>query len=236
MAGPDDYFDTEAAKRMAVLVARDDAAAATAMIGGGKVGAFEIGDQTQSWLSIAIQAGAKATFVTLLREYGLRGASREAVGQALYHAVVADDDYWLQALHAAGADLNNHGGGDLLLMIAARTRIPERLEFFIANGADLEAKTTFGDTAALMLSVTASYPQLIRLLEAGASPWAASSQGRTIGYWLEKKAENPVWDFESETEAQRQRVIDMLVAAGVPHPPPAPEEILRLIDAGEWGQ
>ncbi len=235
MASPSDNFDGPAEKKMAEAIVSGDVAAVREGFASGGVSLAASGRNGLGWLQLAIQASQRPAFDALLTAGAIGDPKSVTTGHAMYEATVADDSSWLKALHTAGASLDNRGGGELLLLSAARSKLPGRLAYFIENGADLEAATLSGDTALISTAKTGNYPAALDLLEAGASPWASSPRGHTIGFWLERTAGKPAWDVTSEAEQQRQQIIAILLSRGVPHPPPSPDEVLELQKSGDWG-
>lgn len=236
MGSPSDYFDTAEEKAMAKAVTVGDVATARSLLQGSTVSSTATGREDVNWLQLAIRAGQRETFNFLLDQGALGDPASPATGHAMFHATVADDLYWLRNLHNAGASLDNRGGGELLLLSAADSKLPGRLRYYIENGADLEAETTMGDTAAVATVKAGNYAAALQLLDAGASPWAFSPKGHTIGFWLEYAMDKPGWSPKPETETAIRKIVDHLRMAGVPHPPPEPAEVLRLKRAGQWGR
>lgn len=236
MASPSDYFDTQAEKRMADAVAKGDLATARGLLSSGQVAPDMVGRDELGLLQIAIEADQRAMFDLLVEAGAVGNPKAAATGHAMYHATVDSDDYYLKRLHGAGASLDNFGAGELLLLSAGRSKIPGRLDYYIRNGADLDAQTNFGGTAALSFATTTDYEELLALLAAGASPWATTPNGQTIGFWLERTASKPAWKPRPETVARRDRIVETLRSAGVPHPPPPPVEVKRKLEQGNWGQ
>ena len=235
MASPSDYFDTQAEKRMADAVAKGDLTTARALLSSGEVAPDTVGRDELGLLQIAIEADQRAVFDLLIETGAVGNPKAAATGHAMYQATVDSNDYYLTRLHQAGASLDNFGAGELLLLSAGRSQIPGRMDYYIRNGADLDAKTNFGGTAALSLATTTDYRDVLTLLDAGASPWAATPNGQTIGFWLERAKTKPAWKPRPETIAARDKIIEKLRAAGVPHPPPPPIEVKRRLEEGSWG-
>lgn len=235
MASPSDSFDDLAEKQMAKAVASGDVGTVRDLLASKQVSPTASGRNGLGWLQLAIITEHHEVLDVLLQAGALGDPAGKTTGHAMYQATVADDPYWLKTLHEAGASLDNRGGGELLLLSAARSKLPGRLEYFIKNGADLDAETLMGDTAAVSSATTGNYPAVLTLLDAGASPWTVSPRGHTIGFWLERRASKPAWNPESAAAAQRTQVIAKLKELGVPHPPPAPEEVLTRKQAGQWG-
>lgn len=235
MASPSDYFDSQAEKRVADAVAAGDLDTVRAGLSGGQVAPDAAGRENLGFLQIAIEADQRAVFDLLIEAGAVGNPKAAATGHAMYQATVDSDDYYLRRLHEAGASLDNKGAGELLLLSAGRSQIPGRLEYYIQNGADLDGKTNFGGTAALSLATTADYDGVLALLDAGASPWATTPNGQTIGFWLERVASKPAWKPRPETIAKRERIVAKLRAAGVPYPPPPPAQVKSQIEQGAWG-
>jgi len=222
-------------REMAEAVGRGDLATVRRLLESGSVEPDAVGDNRVGWLAIAIAAERRDVFEYLLEAGAVGAPQSDAAGAAMYQATVADDEKWLRGLVEAGASLDGKGGGERLILVAARTKLPGRLEFYIEQGAQIDARVTGGETPAYDSALSQNYTALETLLDAGASPWVASARGVTLPFLLERAARNPVWDMKSEHEALRQRLVARLVEAGVPYPAPPPAEVLRRIAAGTWG-
>lgn len=234
MSGPDTYFESAADKKMALSVADGDVSAIESLVHSGQVNPQAVGRDATSWLIISIVARQKAAMDKLL-ELGAMGDPRGPIaGQALYTATVIDDPYWLKRLHSAGADLNNKGGGDLLLVVAMDTRNEETLEFYLRNGADVNRPTNVGGSVALSAAMVNRFDLANRFLDLGASPWVMDKLGHTLGSVAEKAAKVPAWDHQSRMNRHRTDLLARLHAGGFPDPAPTAAEGRELKSAGRW--
>ncbi|HYO52375.1 hypothetical protein [Archangium sp.] len=234
MSGPDTYFETPADKQMALAVAEGDVETIERLLKTGQVEPLTVGRDATSWLVIAVLARQKKSLDTLLELGALGDPKGKIAGQALYNATVLDDLYWLKRLHAAGADLNNYGGGDLLLAVAMNTRNRATLDFYLEHGANLDMRTTGGGSVALTAADVERFDMVNEFLDRGASPWVMDSFGTTLGYAAEEVAASPSWDRRSPMNRERVLVLERLHAIGFPNPAPTPDEGHALREARKW--
>lgn len=232
--GPDMYFDAEADKRMARAVAAGELTTIRSLIMTGAVSPVQVGRDATGWLVIAIAARQKQALDALLELGALGPPKGKIAGQALYAATLLDDIYWLKRLKTAGADLNNYGGGDLLLEVAIDTRSERVLQFYLDNGADLDSPTTTRGSVALSAAQARRFDMVNRLLDLGASPWVMDALGATLGLAAERAARVPAWDARSDMERERRRLLDRLHAIGFPQPAPTADEGHELRRAASW--
>lgn len=234
MSGPDVYFDKPADKQMARAIADGDVATIEQLFASGEVDPLTVGRDATNWLSLAVAARQKAALETLLAHGALGDPKGKIAGQALYTATVLDDLYWLKRLHEAGADLNNRGGGDLLLVIAVDTRNRETLDFYLEHGAKLDMPTSMGGTVTLSSAQARRFDLVNEFLDRGASPWVMDSFGSTLGFMAERAGRVPTWDHRSAMNKERLLVLERLHAIGFPNPAPTPDEAHALRQAGKW--
>jgi uncharacterized protein len=219
---------------MARAVADGEVAAIRQLLESGEVDPLTVGREATSWLSIAIAARQKGSLDTLLERGALGDPKGKIAGQALYAATLLDDLYWLKRLHAAGADLNNYGGGDLLLEVAMNTRNREMLDFYLEHGADVNMRSNVGGSVALSAADLRRFDLANEFLDRGASPWVMDSFGTTLGYSAEEAASVPAWDRRSPMNKERVLLLERLHAIGFPNPAPTPDEGHALREAKKW--
>lgn len=234
MTGPDDYFDRPPDKRMARAIADGDVATAEQLIRNGQVQPLTVGRDQINWLIIAIISQQRGGIEKLL-QLGALGPPRGPIaGQALYTATIQDDLVWLKQLHAAGADLNNYGGGDLLLATAMNTQNRATLDFYLAHGADINMPTNVEGSVALTAAIEHHFDLANELLDRGASPWIMDKLGTTLGYAAEHAAQVPSWDQRSQMNRERLVLLQRLHAIGLADPAPSPDQGCALRTKGAW--
>lgn len=233
-AGPDMYFDSPADKQMAIAVASGDIATMTAILSSKAVEPQAIGRKVTSWIEIAVIADQRRAFDTLVTWDALGPAKGKIAGQAMYSATVKGSIRWLERLKAAGASLDNYGGGDLLIIQALDTRNEAVLDFYIRNGADLNMPSQTGGSIALSAAMTRRFDMALKFLDLGASPWVMDSLGSTLGSIAERAARVPAWDHSSRMNQHRLELLRRLHAIGFPDPAPTAEEGLALRQKKQW--
>jgi hypothetical protein len=234
VSGPDAYYEKPADKQMALAIADGDVATIERLFASGEVDPLTVGRNATNWLSLAIAARQKAALETLLAHGALGDPKGKIAGQALYTATVLDDLYWLKRLHEAGADLDNRGGGNLLLVVAVNTDNRATLDFYLEHGANLDMPTTTGGSVALSSAQSRRFDLVNEFLDRGASPWVMDSLGTTLGYVAEKAGKVPTWDHRSAMNKERLLLLERLHAIGFPSPAPTIDEGHALRQAGKW--
>ncbi|OJT17384.1 hypothetical protein BO221_45535 [Archangium sp. Cb G35] len=219
---------------MARAVADGDAATIRQLLDSSEVDPLTVGRDATNWLVIAVAARQKGALDTLLERGALGGPKGKIAGQALYAATLLDDPYWLKRLHAAGADLNNYGGGKLLLEVAVDTRNRETLDFYLEHGADLNMRSNVGGSVALSTAQARRFDLVNEFLDRGASPWVMDSIGSTLGSTAERAGKVPAWDHRSPMNQERLLLLERLHAIGFPNPAPTADEGHALREAGKW--
>ncbi len=234
MSGPDAYFETANEKQLASAIAAGDRNAVRTLLAGGDVDPATIGRDATTFLSIAILAKQKDVFEQLLQAGALGDPRGKTAGESMYIATLTDDIYWLKRLLEAGADPNNFGGGNLLIVQAMNSRLDGRLDFYLEQDIDLEAKTNLGGTIALEAARLSRFDLTNQFLALGASPWVVDDLGTTIGYRAEATAKVPAWDKNSKMEVARRKLLATLHEQGFPDPAPMPDEALAMVEQGHW--
>ncbi|TFY99028.1 ankyrin repeat domain-containing protein [Ramlibacter humi] len=229
-----EMFAAGPAREMARAIVEGDDAAVLSMARSGQISLLERGRNGAAFLSLAIAARRRRAFEILLEHGALGDPAGPIAGNALYAATVQPTLYFLERLHHAGADLNNRGGGELLLAVAMNTRRREVLDFYLARGADLERPTTTGGTVALYAADVERFDLVNEFLDRGASPWVMDSMGTTIGYAAQEPAATASWVHGSPMDRQRVALLARLRALGFPFPPPTPDQGHALRQAGAW--
>lgn len=234
VSGPDSYFEKPTDKQMARAVADGEVDTIRRLLESGEVDPLAVGSDATSWLTIAVAARQKGSLDTLLEHGALGDPKGKIAGQALYAATLLDDLYWLKRLHAAGADLNNYGGGDLLLEVAVDTRNREMLDYYLEHGANLNMRTNSGGSVALSTAQAKRFDLVNEFLDRGAAPWVMDSLGSTLGSAAERAGKVPAWDHRSPMNQQRLLLLERLHAIGFPNPAPTANEGHALREAGKW--
>lgn len=232
--GPDKYFESDADKQMAVAIANGDVTAVEHLITSGSVDPLTVGREAVSWLKIAILTGQRTVLEKLLELGALGDPKGSIAGQALYTATILDDPFWLKRLHAAGADLNNYGGGDLLLVTAMDTRNQQTLDYYLDNGADINMPTNVKGSVALSAACAYRFDMVNFFLNRGAFPWVMDSAGSTLGLSAEDAGKLPGWDHQSQMNQERELLLSRLHAIGFPSPAPTAAQARELREAGQW--
>ncbi len=233
-AGPDMYFDAPADKQMALAVASGDIEKMNALLSSKAVDPQAIGRKVTSWVEIAVIADQRAAFDTLVKWNALGPPKGRIAGQAMYSATIKGSIRWLERLKAAGASLDNHGGGDLLIIQALDTRNGAVLDFYIRNGADLDMPSQTGGSVALSATMTRRFDMVLKFLDLGASPWVMDSLGSTLGSIAERAARVPAWDHSSRMNQYRLELLRRLHAIGFPDPAPTADEGHALRQKKQW--
>lgn len=234
VSGPDSYFEKPADKQMAWAVAEGDTQSIRRLIESGEVDPLTVGSDATNWLTIAVAARQKGSLDTLLELGALGDPKGKIAGQALYTATLLDDLYWLKRLHAAGADLDNYGGGKLLLEVAVNTRNRQALDFYLENGANLDMRSSVGGSVTLSTAQVRRFDLVNEFLDRGASPWVMDSLGSTLGFTAERAGRVPAWDHRSPMNQERLLLLERLHAIGFPNPAPTAVEGRALREAGKW--
>ncbi|WP_431113253.1 ankyrin repeat domain-containing protein [Variovorax paradoxus] len=227
-------FDRDLDKAMARAIEEGDVRTMRRLFEKNEVSPHTVGRDATGWLVIAVAARQKEA-LDLLLEVGALGNPRgKSAGQALYVATLNGDLYWLRRLYVAGADLNNYGGGDLLLEVAIDTRNKATLNFYLDAGVDLNKPTSVGGSVALSTAQARRFDLVNRLLDLGASPWVIDAYGATLGLTAERAARVPAWDTRSSMEQERRRLLMRLHSIGFPNPAPSADEAWHLAKVGHW--
>ncbi len=234
VSGPESYFEKPTDREMARAVADGDVATIRRLLESGEVDPLAVGRDATNWVTIAVAARQKGSLDTLLERGALGDPKGKIAGQAMYAATLLDDLYWLKRLHAAGADLNNYGGGDLLLEVAMNTRNRETLDYYLEHGADLNMRSNVGGSVTLSAADLRRFDLVNEFLDRGASPWVMDSMGTTLGYSAEEAASVPAWDRRSPMNKERVLVLERLHAIGFPNPAPTPDQGHALREARKW--
>ena len=234
MSGPDAYFDEPELKRLAIAVAEGKSSKIKLILSQGTVAPSALGRDGTTLLTIAILSNQREAFEMLLKAGAIGEPTGKTAGESMYTATLADSDYWLKRLIESGADLNNFGGGNLLIVQAMKSRLPGRLQIYLDSGANLEATTNLGGTIALESARIGRFDVTNLLLDRGASIWAIDKIGTTIGYRAEAAAKVPTWDVKKPMEKQRHLLVEKLMSAGFPQPAPTLDEAINLKQEGNW--
>lgn len=232
--GPDGYFDQPADKQMALAIADGNVATVRSLLKSGQVQPLTVGRDATNWLVIAVAARQKAVLDALLELGALGDPKGKNAGHAMYAATLLSDLYWLKRLHAAGASLDNHGGGDLLLEVAMDTRNRATLDYYLDHGADVNGRSNAGGSVALAAAMVRRFDLANEFLDRGASPWIMDSLGVTLGFSAERAATKPNWMHGSPMDQHRLRLLQRLHAIGFPSPAPTAGEGRTLRDSGRW--
>lgn len=232
--GPEKDFESLSDKEMAMAVSKGNLTQIEKMLNEKIVSKSARGKNGANWLSIAIAYRQKNAFELLLKLGVLNDPKGENAGTALYMATMLDDLYWLKLLVGAGADLNNFGGGDLLLVRAMDTRNKETLKFYLENGADIHRTTLGGGNIALAAAEVHRFDMANEFLDLGVSPWVIDKMGGTLGWHAEFAAKVPAWNPLSAMEKHRNSLLIRLKKLGYPQPAPIPKEAKLIRSKGLW--
>ena len=234
MQGPEEYFDSPAAKKIAAAITAGEAGRVKTLLTTTDVKPDLLGKNGLTFLSIAILSKRKDVFETLIESGSIGDPAGKSAGHSMYNATMVKNDYWLKRLHESGASLDNSGGGNRLIVQAMNSGIKGRLDYYLDNGANVDGKSNLGGTAALVAARNHHFDIVNHLLDHGASIWVMDDLGHTIGYHVEAVAKLPTWKVGGPHDKQRIKVLDRLKTAGYPFPAPAPKEGVALKNNLQW--
>ncbi|RIV85690.1 ankyrin repeat domain-containing protein [Aurantiacibacter zhengii] len=115
------------------------------------------------------------------------------------------------------------------LIKAVEMQDREQVATLASTGADLEQRNDVGQTPLVLASKTDQFVIAEILLDAGADPFAADMFGWTAGYAVQTTRLTGGKEFEA-----RERVREKLKAHGYRIPGPNSNEIMELVDMGNW--
>ena len=234
MQGPEENFDSPAAKKIAAAIAAGEAGRVKTLLTTTDVQPDLIGKNGLTFLSIAILANRKEAFETLIELGAVGDPEGKAAGHTMYNATMVSNISWLQGLLKAGASLDGFGGGNRLIVQAMNSRIKGRLDYYLDNGANIDGESNLGGTAALTAARNQQFETVNDLLDRGASIWAMDKLGGTIGYHAAAAGKLPTWKVGGPHDKQRVRILDRLKKAGFPSPAPAPKVGIELKKNLQW--
>lgn len=126
---------------------------------------------TRGWddmVDLLLEAGADPTVLNTYQQDALQGA------------IHADRPDWVERLVEAGAKLAPNAYGHTPLMTAAAGSSLDCIDYFVDQGADVNAKSQHGGTALTTAAIT-NQPKAVRaLLENGADPSIADGNGTAM--------------------------------------------------------
>ena len=145
-------------------------------------------------------------------------------------AVRAPDLKMAKILLAAGADPNGRMDSKTALMQASRTGNEAATSLLLQFHSNVNLGDSLGSTAVMEAAAAQHWRLVLFLLGHGASPWASTEPGVTLGNYAWLSRINPA---SAEGKAWLQ-VIQWLKGKGYPWPPPTPKEVLKLRAEGQW--
>lgn len=116
------------------------------------------------------------------------------------------------------------------LHAAVSYRDAEGVQRLLAAGASTEERNEIGATPLIVAASSDQYVIAEMLIGHGADPWAHDRFGVTAPFMATLSGAPE----ETPDGQARARIISSLRAAGLPWPPPHPEEVLQLVAAGRW--
>ncbi len=187
-----------------------------------------IGPEDDSLLIVAIKSGNSAS-ITALLAVGANPNIPEKRSPIAVAASTAKIDA-IQALLSRGANPNGSSNQESALWRAANNNRKDVVDLLLAHNANIDQIDGDEFTPALAAAQVDRYRMVEYLLDRGANPFAASSHGLTIGYWISKSNISATSD---EGQA-RSAVLAKLRQVGFPWPPPSLEEVVSAKAAHRW--
>ena len=234
ISSPDTYFEAPANKKAALATANGKVKELRSLILDDGVQPDIRGKNDLTLLSIAILTNNKNTFNELIKLGAIGDPNGKTAGQSMYNATLVRSDYWLKKLHKAGASLDGFGGGDRLIIQAMKSKIKGRLDYYLDNGADINAESNLGGNIALTAAMTHRFDLANILIDKGADPLTMNKLGGTIGYYAESVTQLSTWRSSGKFEEERLQLIDKLKAANFPFPALEPKQAIILNNKGQW--
>lgn len=120
--------------------------------------------------------------------------------------------------------------GSTPLANAVVNRRPDVVTQLLSSGASPDSADERG-TAAIILAAATDQFTIVNILAQGrANIWAADEMGYTPAIY----AKTSHISDDSEEGKARMQFVALLKVAGCPWPPPWPDEVLKLKEAGRW--
>lgn len=139
--------------------------------------------------------------------------------------------YIAAALLACGcSEMNAMPPGSTPLADAVVHQRADVVAQLLVSGASPDSVDERGTSALILATATDQFVIANMLLDHRANIWAADKLGYTAAIYA-KTSHVP---DESEEGKARRQVIDRLRAAGYPWPPPWPDDVKALREAGQW--
>lgn len=221
-------FPDPALRRAAQLVSEGHVQEAARLAQSVPAGINAVGPEDDTLLIVALKSGNSSSVKALLA----LGADPNIPTNRSPIAVAASTARIdaIQALLSDGARPNGASSQQSALWLAANNNRKDVVDLLLANGADIEQQDSDQFTPALASARVNRFLMTEYLLNRGASPFAASSHGFTIGYW----AQESILPAHVEEGKGRAAVIAKLRRAGFPWPPPSPKEVVAAKAAHRW--
>ncbi len=147
-------------------------------------------------------------------------------------AVRAKDLTVAKLLLAGGANPDGRGGSRTALHEAALMGAQHAIELLLSSGANINATDAVGGTPVLMAAGADHWAAVDLLLDHGASVWAHSTSGLTLGLYAATSRLLPTSD-EGKALAL---VVNKLKGKRFPWPPPMPEAVREAVANNTWPQ
>lgn len=145
-------------------------------------------------------------------------------------AVRAKDLTVAKLLIAGGADPDGRSGSRTALHEAAMMGAQPAIDLLLSSGANINSTDGVGGTPILMAAGADHWTAVDLLLDHGASVWAHSTSGLTLGLYATSSRLLPTSD-EGKALAL---VITKLKGRRFPWPPPTPEAVLQAVANHTW--
>lgn len=136
----------------------------------------------------------------------------------------------VQILLEAGANPNGTANSEPAIWRAALFNRMEAVKLLKTSGAKLDNSNIVGESPAIAAVQAYHYLMALLLLDLGASPFACSDEGYTLGFWVYHSEVSP----KNKEGKARLMMIERLKAVGYSWPPLPPKEILLAKKRNEW--
>ena len=228
MSVPASVFPDPAARPFIEAVEAGNVQAAIDRARSLREGVNVVGAQGETALLLAV-ARLDKPMVTALLTAGANpdgGPDRSPLAMAAQ----AKDAWFARTLLQAGAHPDAPSGGETPLVRAILVNRLDMIDLLLDAGAKPDLANAMGVTPSMTAAKIDDFQAVLRLLDRGASPYAADERGVSLAFLTglsNLASNNPQGQARDEVAARLQR-------AGVPWPPPAPQDLLALKAAGRW--
>jgi hypothetical protein len=228
MSVPASAFPDPQARAFIEAVEAGDVARAIDRARALREGVNAVGTQGETALLLAV-ARLDKPMVTALLTAGADpdgGPDRSPLAMAAQ----AKDVWFAKTLLKANASPEATSGGESPLFRAILVNRLDMIDLLLEAGAKPDAVNAMGVAPSMTAAKIDDFQAVLRLLDRGASPFAADPRGMSLAYLTGRSylaSDNP-------QGRARDQVAARLQSAGVPWPPPSPQDLLALKAAGRW--